>query len=44
MTRHTLAALVATLAVSGAAHAAVLTESNISTADAQKLATAAVAA
>lgn len=44
MTRHPLAALVATLAVSGAAHAAVLTESNISTADAQKLATAAVAA
>lgn len=44
MTRHPLAALVATLAVSGAAQAAVLTESNISTADAQKLASAAVAA
>ena len=44
MTRHTLAALVSTLAFTGAAHAAVLSESNISTADAQKLATAAVAA
>ncbi|CAB3632924.1 GlcG/HbpS family heme-binding protein [Achromobacter pulmonis] len=44
MTRYPLATLVATLAVSGAAHAAVLSESNISSADAQKLASATVAA
>ena len=44
MTRIKLAALMSTLAFAGAANAAVLNESNISLADAQKLATATVAA
>ncbi|MGY2263041.1 GlcG/HbpS family heme-binding protein [Pseudomonas sp. SDO55104_S430] len=44
MTRLSLAALLGSLTLAGAAHAAVLTESNISTADAQKLVTATLAA
>lgn len=44
MSRYPLAALLCTLTFAGAAHAAVLKESNISTADAQKLAAATVAA
>ncbi|MFZ6047017.1 heme-binding protein [Pseudomonas sp. CR3202] len=44
MSRYPLAALFCTLTFAGAANAAVLKESNISTADAQKLAAATVAA
>ncbi|MGH8384701.1 MAG: GlcG/HbpS family heme-binding protein [Pseudomonas sp.] len=44
MTRFFLAPLICTLSFVGAANAAVLTESNISTADAQKLVTEAIAA
>ncbi|MGH8816839.1 MAG: heme-binding protein, partial [Achromobacter pestifer] len=44
MNRFTLATLMSTLAFAGAANAAVLSESNLSMADAQKLATATVAA
>ena len=44
MNRFTLATLISTLAFAGAANAAVLSESNLSMADAQKLATATVAA
>ena len=44
MKKLSLAALISTLAFAGAAHAAVLSESNLSMADAQKLATATVAA
>ncbi|MGE8669444.1 MAG: GlcG/HbpS family heme-binding protein [Achromobacter mucicolens] len=44
MKKLSLAALISTLAFAGGAHAAVLSESNLSMADAQKLATATVAA
>ncbi|MDA8486523.1 heme-binding protein [Pseudomonas resinovorans] len=44
MSRYSLATLLCSLTFAGAANAAVLKESNISTADAQKLATATVAA
>ena len=44
MKKLSLAALISTLAFAGAAHAAVLSESNLSMTDAQKLATATVAA
>lgn len=44
MMKRSLAALISTIACAGAAHAAVLSESNLSMADAQKLATATVAA
>ena len=44
MSRYSLAALLCSLTFAGVANAAVLKESNISTADAQKLATATVAA
>lgn len=44
MSRYSLAALLCTLTVAGAANAAVLKESNLATADAQQLAAATVAA
>ncbi len=44
MNRHAIAALFSALTFASASHAAVLSESNISTADAQKLASATVAA
>ena len=44
MTRYSIAALFSALAFAGAANAAVLKESNISTEDAQQLASATVAA
>ncbi|GLZ84322.1 hypothetical protein Pres01_03730 [Metapseudomonas resinovorans] len=44
MNRHAIAALFSALTFAGTTHAAVLSESNISTADAQKLASATVAA
>ena len=44
MSRYSLAALLCTLTFAGAANAAVLKESNLSTVDAQKLAAATVAA